>query len=114
MKRITEVIRTAWCMKNRGSFGVHFGPGLQAGGAASLGQVPTMSLRKFVSHERQMGNDPKATTHSPIEDEMNSGMNALYGRIRPAKNQGGKVELTVPGSRAVWNPIKFPSKLFTK
>ena len=114
MKRITEVIRTAWCMKNRGSFGVHFGPELQAGGVAPLGQVPIMSLRKFVSRERRMDNGPKATTHSPIEDEMDGGMNALYRRIRRVKNQSGQVKLTVPGSRAAWNPIKFPSKLFTK
>ena len=45
------MMRTVWCMKNKGSFGVHFGPGKQSGGAAPLEQKPVMSLRKFVSNE---------------------------------------------------------------
>jgi len=30
----------------------------------------------------------EATTHSPTDDEVDTGMTALYGRVRTAKNRG--------------------------
>lgn len=51
-------------MKNKGSFGVHFGPGVQAGGAVPLGQVPAMSLEKLVSEKHWVGQ--KSQNHSTL------------------------------------------------
>jgi len=74
-------------MKNRGSFGVHFGPTKQSGGAALFGQKPVMSLRKFVTNAER-SNYPEATARSPRENEMGGAMKALYGWVRTDETQG--------------------------
>ena len=78
-------------------------------------QKPVMSLQKFVSHKRQMGQKLRSYDNSPAHDEMGASMRPLYRRVRTTKKQPGvKVELTFSAPMYVWNPMKSPSKLFTK
>ena len=80
--------RTAWCMKNRGSFEDHVGPSIHSGGPVPLGQKPLRSLRKLVSHNSRVGPRTQSWSPSPRDYGVDAGMNPLHRPVRTTEELG--------------------------
>ena len=95
-KRTAEVTRTAWCMKNNGSFEDHVGPSIHSGGPVPLGQKPLKSLRKPISHNSRIGSRTQNRSPSPRDYEVNAAMNPLHKPIDQdhRENWGDNAKLT--------------------